>query len=67
MGELSIYEPEENDCDLQAKRNRELDSDTISRLIQNFTAAYNETSALGADYWKRQGSTAVSQVQRFGI
>ena len=54
MGELSIYEPEENDCDLQAKRNRELDSDTISRLIQNFTAAYNETSALGADYWKRQ-------------
>lgn len=66
-GEIPIFQPVEVPADVQARRNRELDADTLARLIQNFTAAYNETAEIAADYWARQGQNGVAQVQRFGI
>lgn len=66
MGELlDIYEPEANPCDAQAKRNQELDADSLDHLLRNMKAAYDETLPMAAEYWQRQGSKGVSQLMRF--
>lgn len=67
MSEMQGTEPEVTPIDLQFKRNKELTEATIAKIIEHFSAAYNETLSFGAAYWERQGNKGASQVQVFGF